>query len=489
MSLEIGKYAEGRKRMIELTQSSTGPVTVPPPIDPRSGTQYQGLHWRPVRLPRSEEQWLMPKSGLCVGTHRDPEEPTLEEVQRYAKGKPWVWPDERVCFISDVHADADAFLRCLVATGGVRLTGPGDHDFELTDEGRKSVFVLGGDCFDKGPSNLRLLRTLSHFRQLGPNLKILAGNHDLRLLLGIAYAERREPTLDHLFVRLGKKTMKLFAEVYDEYVRHDPDAEFLSDEEFKARYYPQESWYEDFPLAIRGTIPEPKIAKEVLRIRQKSGEIEAMATQLGMRLGMLHAVLKKCEELFLSPGGEFHWFFEEMTLAYRRGSFLFVHAGVDEVAAACLAESGVAGLNHWFAELKEHDLFALYHGSVGNVFRTKYRDIDFAMGDSGRAALARAGIYAIVHGHRNLLRGARISLRAGILNFECDASVDTNTRALEGLEGPGAAALVFEPEGKACAMSSDYPFIRVFDSAKLLPFSTQLGQLQSTSESLRSIDP
>src|SRR5690606_16671729 len=233
-----------------------------------------------------------------------------------------------ICFISDVHADTDAFLRCLVATGGVRLTGPNDHDLELTPVGQNSVFVLGGDCFDKGPSNLRLLRALGHFRKLGPNLKILAGNHDLRLLLGIAYAERREPTLDHLFVRLGKKTMRLFAEVYDEYVRDDPNAEFLSDDDFKQRYFPQESWYDEFPRAIRGMIPEPKIAKELVRIRQKSEEIEAVAAQLGMRLGMLHAVLKKCDELFLSPGGEFHWFFEEMSLAYRRGSFLFVHAGV-----------------------------------------------------------------------------------------------------------------------------------------------------------------
>src|SRR5690606_1613756 len=159
-----------------------------------------------------------------------------------------------------------------------------------------------------------------------------------------------------------KKTMRLFAEVYDEYVRDDPNAEFLSDDDFKQRYFPQESWYDEFPRAIRGMIPEPKIAKELVRIRQKSEEIEAVAAQLGMRLGMLHAVLKKCDELFLSPGGEFHWFFEEMSLAYRRGSFLFVHAGVDEVTSACLAEAGVNGLNRWFDELKANDLFALYHG-------------------------------------------------------------------------------------------------------------------------------
>lgn len=437
--------------------------------------QYHGLDWRPARLPELGEHWFNSADQLVIGEHRDPEEASFDEVRRYSIGKPWVWPDRRICFLSDLHADADAFVRSLVATGGVKLTGPEDFDFELTPSGKRSLFVIGGDCFDKGPSNLRLLRTLRHFRSMGAQLKILAGNHDVRMLLGLAYAGRRETRFEHLFVRMGKKTMRLFKEVYDEYFGGQPPPDVMGDAEFVERFFPRESWYEEFPDAIRGTIPEPKIAKELRRIREKVEELQIAARDYGMSLGALHAVLVKCRELFLEPDGEFHWFFDEMDLAYRNGSFLFIHAGVDDAAAACLAESGVDGLNRWFRELMERDLFELYHGSVGNTFRTKYRDIDFAFGDDGPRLLAKAGVYAIVHGHRNLLRGARITLRGGVLNFECDASIDQTTRELEGLTGPGAAAVVFEPAGLAFALSSDYPFARVFDRSKLLEFSLSYG--------------
>ncbi len=437
--------------------------------------QYSGLEWRPAQLPELGEHWLNDGAQLVIGDHRDAEEASIDEVRSYASGKPWVWPERRVCFLSDLHADADAFLRSLVATGGVRLTGDADSDMELTPSGQKSVFVIGGDCFDKGPHNLRLLRALKHFRSLGADLQILAGNHDLRTLLGIAYAGRRETRFEHLFVRMGKKTMRLFKEVYDEYVSKAPPAEYMPDEEFKARYFPRESWYRDFPAQVRGHIPEPKIDKEVRRIREKVVELQVGAAKWGMSLGMLHATLVKCRELFLEPGGEFHWYFEEMRLAYKCGSFLFVHAGVDDAAAICLAATGVSGLNRWFDELMERDLFELYHGPVGNVFRTKYRDIDFPFSDVGRRALARAGVYAVVHGHRNLLKGARLTLRGGVLNFECDASVDQNTRVVEGLSGEGGAAVVFDPAGYAFAISTDYPFVRVFERDGVLPFSTMSG--------------
>lgn len=433
-----------------------------------------GLEWRRARLPDLPEPWLKPTSQLSIGDHRDPEEASFEQIREYARNKLWVWPNRRICFLSDLHADADAFTLSLVATAGVRFTGPGDLDFELTPKGRESVFVIGGDCFDKGPSNLRLLRVLKHFRSLGAELRILAGNHDLRTLLGIAYAGRREPHLEHLFVRMGRKTLRLFKEVFDEYVAHAPPARYLTDEEVIREVFPRDDWYDRFPDAIRGRIPEPKIAKEVRRIREKLVELQVEAKRLGLSLGMLHASLRTCEDLFLRPDGEFRWYFDEMRLAHREGSFLFVHAGVDDVAAECLASAGVGGLNCWFDELLQHDLFELYHGSIGNTFRTKYRDIDFPFSEAGRRALARAGIYAIVHGHRNILKGARVTLRASVLNFECDASVDRNTRLLEGLTGPGGAAVVFEPSGVALAVSTDYPFVRVFDRARMLPFSTSL---------------
>jgi hypothetical protein len=78
-------------------------------------------------------------------------------------------------------------------------------------------------------------------------------------------------------------------------------------------------------------------------------------------------------------------------------------------------------------------------------------------------------VYAIVHGHKNILRGQRLVLRKGVLNFECDASIDENTRVLEGLSGPGAAVTVFRPDARILAVSTDYPFVKVFDPAELCP--------------------
>jgi hypothetical protein len=171
--------------------------------------------------------------------------------------------------------------------------------------------------------------------------------------------------------------------------------------------------------------------------------------------------------MFLSSDGELAWYFERMNLARREGSFLFVHAGVDDAVARALKNGGVDALNAWYRRLVDTDLFELYHGPIGNAFRTKYRDIDFALTAAGVSDLHDAGIHAIVHGHENLLHGQRLSLRLGLLEFQCDASVDCNTRRIEGLSGPGAAAVIFEPGGRIRAVSTDYPFIKEFDPARV----------------------
>jgi len=49
----------------------------------------------------------------------------------------------------------------------------------------------------------------------------------------------------------------------------------------------------------------------------------------------------------------------------------------------------------------------------------------------------KSGVHAIVQGHCNLLHGQRVMLRKGIVNFECDTTLDCNSRKKEGLEGRG----------------------------------------------------
>ena len=67
------------------------------------------------------------------------------------------------------------------------------------------------------------------------------------------------------------------------------------------------------------------------------------------------------------------------------------------------------------------------------------------------------------------MRGQRMVFREGMMNFECDCSVDCNTRENEGLTGFGGAATIFEPEGAIVAISADYPYAKVFDAAASFP--------------------
>lgn len=428
---------------------------------------YRGARWIHAHLPGDVEPWPLPtkqRSGDALDRGYDI---GSRDLHRYTRSRPWVWPDRTVYFFCDQHADADAFFASLVASGGVEKTGPGDADFELTPAGRAATFVIGGDCFDKGPANLRLLRAIRSLLDAGADVEILAGNHDLRTLVGLSYVGRREPRFAHLFVRMGQKTIPLFKEIWDQYLAGGPAAGGLgeSDEELRATLFPDASWYEEFPKVADGLIPPKKLEKEVRRIREKVAEFDERCQRLGMSLAQVYAAAMKAQELLMAPDGEFRWFFDRMNLARRFGSFLFVHAGLDDVAARVLRERGVGGLNAWFHETFEADLFELYHGSVGNCFRTKYREIDYPLTAEGVADVHRAGVYAIVHGHRNILRGQRLVIRHGILNFECDCSVDINTRHIEDLRGRGAAVTIFRPDGRILGISTDHPRVKLFDPA------------------------
>lgn len=433
-----------------------------PTITPR----YRGTEWIGAELPREPERWPKLRTRLQIDKTGDSYDIAEEELCSYADkalGEGAIlWPDRTLYFLCDMHADADAFFRSLVASGAIAKTGPEDADFELTDEARRATFIIGGDCLDKGPNNLRLLRALRLLMDSGADVELLVGNHDLRALVGFKYGGSKEPRLAHLFVRMGKKAIPLYKEIYDEYIAPSGPHEFLSDDEVRERLFHDEGWYEAFPKTVEGLMQPNKIAKEVARIREKVSELQEMCDEMEMSLGMVYAAFQRAKELFL-PGGEFAWFFEQMRLCRRFGSLLFVHAGVDDVIAAKIRENGIHELNEEFRRLLDDDLFGLYHGSFGNTFRTKYRPSDRPFTAAGLKAMHAAGIYAIVHGHRNILRGQRMVLRRGMLNFECDVSVDLNTRAIEGQRGPGGGVTVIRPDGSVLGISTDHPYVKHFD--------------------------
>lgn len=419
-------------------------------------------------LPVVEEPWprqpgLSPgQAELSIGQDGQ-DDARQQEVKDYCANKPWIWTGRRVYFFCDIHADADAFFLSLEACGGINRTGPEDADFDLSDAGKQARFVIGGDCFDKGPSNFRLLEAIHQLYVKGAHIELLAGNHDVRTYLGIYYAESKDVLLDHLFVRMGKKTVPLLKEIYDLYIDGVPGQQYLlPDAEIRDLLFPADTWFKDFPEAAKDWMTERKLKKELARIREKTQEFSERMSNVGLDLNKVYAAVKKFRELFFHPEGRYYWFFTKMKLAHREGSYLFVHAGMDDEIAEALFNGGTEQLNEQFNEEFRTDPFALYHGVLGNVFRTKYREFEYKFTAVGVDHLLQAGVFAIVHGHRKLMKGQRLVVRAGMLNFECDASVDCNTRKVAGLIGPGAASVVFEPDGGVKGISTDYPFIKVF---------------------------
>ena len=429
--------------------------------------EYSGLEWLGGNLPTECITWPIPKKAARIYEPHDEYAVSAKQVKQYAKQKPWVFPSRPHLFFSDMHADADAFLRSLVASGGVEKTGPNDEDFALTAFGEQASFVIGGDCFDKGPDNLRLFRVLARLRALGTRLHILVGNHDLRTYVGLACAGRKDARHAHLFVRMGKKTAPLFKEIYETYLAGSDLSHAMSEDEVREHLFPDEDWYEQFPDSVDGMISEYQIAKELRRIREKVSEFEFRSKKIGMSLAMVYATLNKARELFLDKDGEFGWYFEEMELSHRAGSFLMLHAGVDDVVADIIRRRGVEGLNADYREALTGDLFDLYNGPLGNAFRTKYRESDLPFSEKGLEDINIAGIYAIIHGHRSLLYGQQITLRNGLLNFECDASVDCNTRDLEDLPGLGGAVTIVRPDARILGISTDYPLAKMFDLTRV----------------------
>ncbi|MEI2421776.1 hypothetical protein V6O07_15980, partial [Arthrospira platensis SPKY2] len=66
---------------------------------------------------------------------------------------------------------------------------------------------------------------------------------------------------------------------------------------------------------------------------------------------------------------------------------------------------GEEKLNQEYSQARQGDAFHLYFSALGNMLRTKYRSQDPQLSSKSRAALDKAGIHALVHGHRNLHHG------------------------------------------------------------------------------------
>ena len=430
---------------------------------------YHGKSWVKPYLPREAMDWTH-------GNHKSIEQESASVVDLVStlsllnKNKTWRWPKRRHFFFTDLHADADAFAASLVASGGVKKRGPKPTDFVLSRVGKDANFIIGGDCLDKGPSGLGLLKTIQYLKTQGARVRILAGNHDVRVMFGMVSVSHKKDVLnEHFFIRTGEKIIPLLKEVWDDYLKKDGGLEGVPGlKECRRRLYPRNAWFDEFPKVAAEAFFPNQMKRELSRLQKKYDRFEEKCTSVGLSLRHVYAAVEKWKELFLSSDGEFNWFYKYMRLSYRSGSLLFIHAGLDNKVAASLRDNGVKELNATFRKALFNSPFHFYYGPLCNTIRTKYRDTDHPFTKKGARCVQDAGISALIHGHRNLYYGQRIVLRHSILNFECDTSLDKNTRKKEGVPGLGAGVTIIEPDGQILGVSSDYPYIKVFDPKKTL---------------------
>ncbi|MBD2857484.1 metallophosphoesterase [Spongiibacter sp. KMU-158] len=432
-------------------------------------SEFCPIRWNAKGFPAEGEYWQLGKHG-SMGKDRSNHHALAEVLSKAIGHQPWSWPKKPILFISDPHADADAFVGSLHASGGIKKTGLNLLDFKLSKAGKDATFIIGGDCLDKGPSNLDLLRSIRALKDIGANIKLLAGNHDVRLLVGLRSMDLvPDPRTEHFFVRMGPKVIPLFKEVFEEYFadgKLPKNTPSLS--ECRRKLYPRESWFVHFAKEAAWLMPDEAIERELIRIRKKVDDFEHACEKSGMTLRDIYAAAIKCKALFLKPSGEFSWFFKDMQLAYKAGSFLFIHAGLDDRIATLISEESVAHLNKLYRYQIQHDLFEFYYGALANTMRTKYRDVDMPLSQHGVETAYNSGIHAIVHGHRNRHEGQRIMLRQGMIHFEGDITLDRHSRKKEGLSGIGHGVTVIHPKGQVIGLSNDYPCAKVFEPAHYL---------------------
>ncbi|WP_239520583.1 metallophosphoesterase [Pseudooceanicola aestuarii] len=384
-------------------------------------------------------------------------EACLERARRHGG---WHWPRRPVIFVSDPHADAEGFLRSLIAAGAVRRMA---GRITLTAFGRTARIVLGGDSFDKGPSNLALLDALAQVRAQGADLQILAGNHDLRMRMAVdAICGPRTAATEHLFVRMGRKILPALREVRDRFVTAEDLAALPDEAACAARLRPGADWALRFAQVARADLSRRAIAKEIIKLNEKLAKLDREMTRAGLSHRDTLAAVLKCQEIFFDPGGPYFWFYDKMDVVARIGSLLFVHAGLCDATCELLATQGPAAVNARYRTAGQRATLGFYFGPLANLVRTKYRPTDCALTEQGVLQLHRAGIHMVVQGHVNRHDGQHLLAKCGLLHLEGDVTLDRASRRLEGLRGIGAGATLIYPSGDVIGLSRDYPRAKHF---------------------------
>lgn len=391
----------------------------------------------------------------------DPEHARFADVADYLGNAGLTGPECPHVMLTDIHADPEAFLRSLALAGVISHPAV---DAPLTTFGRKAKVVLGGDYLNKGPANLELLKVLRAFHAAHGNTVVLGGNNDLLVLMGLAYAGRKgTATTQHMFIRMAEKAMPLLREVFDTFVHGDPDVTYMAEDAAKDWLLPAKNWQETFPAVASRIMSADQVDHERKRLPKTLKGYEDARNKAGLTHAQVQAAVVKAQRLANTPTSDLGWLFSSLRLLYQAGSYLFVHAGVDDTLALRLQTSGVDGVNALFDRLvQQHDL-ALYYGSVGNAFRTRYHPKkNRLLSPEGVEAIHATGVKAVVHGHRGTKKGQRLVWRCGLLHVEGDTTMDSTSRKVDNLVGAGQGALHLETDGRLVAVAADWHQAKVF---------------------------
>jgi hypothetical protein len=289
----------------------------------------------------------------------------------------------------------------------------------------------------------------------------------MRLYMGIhAIGLERHPATEHMFVRMGEKVLPLFREIYDRYLAGKTLPKSIPDEQTcKQQLFPNKQWFDQFSNYAKqqGIMTEAGIERELRKMRRKYNHFEKACLDAGFTMRDIFAIARKCRKLFLEPKGDYYWFYQRMQLSFRRGSFLFIHAGLDDQACQIIEQQGTAKLNKLFRKQIKHDLFSFYYGSIANTIRTKYRDSDLPLTIEGVETLNKCGIHAVVQGHINRRQGQRLVMKHGLLHIESDITLDRCSRNKEHLKGYGIGVTIIDPEKRVIGISSDFADAKVFN--------------------------
>ena len=348
--------------------------------------QYEAGKWlKSEALPTGTQPWLEGNRASIRRRHAGLPK-ARQEISAVVKQRKWRWPKREIIFISDIHADGDALRSSLVAAGAVQLTGKTDHDMQLTARGKQARFIFGGDFFDKGPSNLRVLHVLKRLIDLGAKVRLLAGNHDLRVLYGMGTAGRTDdPRNGHFFARMGAKGLPFLQEIRDKYLQSDDAYEGIPDEDrCRELLLPQQIWWDQFAEFAAWVMSPAAAEREIAKIEKKVKNLPKHLAKAGITWREAYAAALRWRQLFIDKEGEFSWFYKKMRLAARRGSFLFVHAGLDDRTATMLRDHGTSHMNQLFQSQLFGSPFEFYFGPVANAVRTKYRQVDMPLSAMGQ---------------------------------------------------------------------------------------------------------